>query len=69
LQYLYSLQGDFDVTDLREISGRDIDIDKKGCLVFMILNERKPVCQQSKFTISEDEFRLPSVGFRADKSG
>lgn len=35
----------------------------------MILNERKPERQQNKFSFSEDEFRLPSGGFRSDKSG
>lgn len=68
-QCLYSLQWHFDVTDLREISGRDINIDKKECLVFQVHHERKLDCQQSKFTISEDEFRLPSGGFRANKPG
>lgn len=35
----------------------------------MILNEQKPECQQSKFGISKDEFRLPSGGFRAEITG
>jgi len=33
----------------------------------MIPNKQKPECQQSKFGILRDEFRLPSGGFRTGK--